>query len=54
MAAYHPGSATGHIPDDDLERYTMGAVTDERELAPLEEHLLWCHGCLGLVQGTED
>jgi hypothetical protein len=29
-------------------------VEEEEELAPLEERLLWCHGCLELVQETED
>ena len=29
-------------------------VTTEEELAPLEEHLFGCHGCLGLVQEMED
>ena len=29
-----------HISDCDLERYHLGMVKDEAELAPLEEHLL--------------
>jgi hypothetical protein len=36
----------GHIDDHDLERYHLGMVKDEAELAALEEHLLWCQGCL--------
>jgi hypothetical protein len=36
----------GHIDDHDLERYHLGKVTDAAELAKLEEHLLWCGGCL--------
>ena len=35
-----------HISDHDLERYYLGMVTDEAELAPLEEHLLWCSWCM--------
>jgi hypothetical protein len=34
-----------HISDEDLERYHLGMVTDESELAPLEEHLLACSSC---------
>lgn len=36
----------GHIDDHDLERYHLGMVEDEAELGPLEEHLLWCGGCV--------
>jgi hypothetical protein len=43
-----------HISDDDLECYASGEVEEEEELATLEEHLLWCHDCLDLVQETED
>ena len=43
-----------HISDHDAERYYLGMVTEEEQLAALEEHLLWCHGCLDLVQETED
>ena len=39
------GNLPGHIDDHDLERYHLGMVT-ESELAPLEEHLLWCGVCL--------
>jgi hypothetical protein len=34
------------IADLDLERYHLGMVTDEAELAPLEEHLLACPKCV--------
>ena len=34
-----------HISDHDLERYHLGMVTDEAELALLEEHLLGCPAC---------
>ena len=32
--------------DNDLERYLLGYVTDESELAMLEEHLLICERCI--------
>ena len=35
-----------HISDHDLERYHLGMVKNEAELAPLEEHLLWCPTCV--------
>jgi hypothetical protein len=43
-----------HISTHDAERYYLGMVTAEEELAPLEEHLLWCHACLDLMQETQD
>jgi len=42
-----------HISDEDLERYCLGMVTDEAELAPLEEHLLGCHFCIDRAQGMQ-
>ena len=39
-------SSMDHISDHDLERFHLGMVTDEAELASLEEHLLWCHSCV--------
>ena len=41
-----------HIAEDDLERYYLRMVTDEAELAPLEEHLLWCGECLTEPRGS--
>ena len=35
-----------HITDCDLERYCLGMVHAQPELAGLEEHLLWCDDCL--------
>ena len=35
-----------HITDEDLERYHLGMVEDEAELAPLEDHLLACAACV--------
>ena len=42
----------GHISDHDLERYYLGMVKEEAELAPLEEHLLWCGGCIDRGEAT--
>lgn len=44
---------TEHISDDDLERYYLGMITEE-ELAPIEEHLLWCHSCQDRLEETQD
>jgi hypothetical protein len=41
-----------HISDHDLDRYYLGMVVDEAELAPLEEHLLCCHGCLERAENS--
>ena len=43
---------SGHISDHDLERYHLGMVTDEAELALLEEHLLWCGCCIDLAEAA--
>jgi hypothetical protein len=42
----------GHISVENLERYHLGDVSDEAELAPLEEHLLWCASCVGRAEET--
>jgi hypothetical protein len=40
------GSASlKHISDHDFERYHLGMVTDETELARIEEHYLGCPEC---------
>ena len=44
----------GHISDDDLERYAMGTVKDEGELARLEEHLLVCGQCIERAEKNEE
>ena len=36
----------GHISNEDLERYCLGWIKDEAELAPIEEHLLACSECV--------
>jgi hypothetical protein len=43
-----------HISDEDLERYYLGMVTDESELAPLEEHLLACPPCVKRAEEAQD
>jgi hypothetical protein len=43
-----------HISDHDLERYYLGMVSDEVELAPLEEHLLWCTWCVEQADQIQD
>jgi hypothetical protein len=40
------GKLPGHIDDHDLERYHLGMVKNEAELAVLEGHLLWCGACV--------
>ena len=34
-----------HLTDHDLERYHLGMIQNEDELAPLEEHLFGCVSC---------
>lgn len=43
-----------HISDLDLERYHLGMVKDEAELASLEEHLLVCSACVERAQSTQE
>ncbi len=43
-----------HISDHDLERYHLGMVLDEAELASLEEHLLVCSDCIDLAEKTAE
>ena len=43
---------SGHIDDHDLERYHLGMVKDEAELALLEEHLLWCGPCIDRAEAA--
>ena len=43
-----------HISQHDLERYHLGMVKDEGELAPLEEHILSCHHCAGRAEEIAD
>jgi uncharacterized protein with PIN domain len=43
-----------HISDHDLERYCLGIVATESELAPLEEHILACPSCAGRAEEIQD
>jgi len=43
-----------HIEDHDMERYYLGMVTEEEELAPLEEHILGCSLCAERADETQD
>lgn len=42
-----------HISEHDLERYYLGMVKDETELAGIEEHLLWCPSCMDRATGVQ-
>jgi hypothetical protein len=39
-------AAYPHISDEDLERYHLGMITEEGELARVEDHLLVCAACV--------
>jgi hypothetical protein len=41
-----------HITAHDLERYHLGMVKDESELAMIEEHLLVCSDCIDAAEGA--
>jgi hypothetical protein len=43
-----------HPSDEDLERYYLGLVTEESELAALEEHLLVCHACIERAKDAQN
>jgi hypothetical protein len=43
-----------HISDHDFERYYLGMVTAEEELAPLEEHILACGPCAERAEAAQD
>ena len=43
-----------HISDHDLERYCLGMIVHETELAPLEEHLLACPSCASRAQAVQE
>lgn len=50
---HYPNMDMNHIPDHDLERYYLGMVTKEPELARVQEHLLWCEECIDRCEATE-
>jgi hypothetical protein len=43
-----------HLTDHDLERYHLGMVKDEAELAALEEHILGCAECADRAEASAD
>jgi hypothetical protein len=51
-ADYFP--MTNHISDHDLERYHLGMVKREAELAALEEHCLGCPECAERARAAAD
>jgi hypothetical protein len=57
MAVYgpHPHRArqAEHISDEDLERLIIGTITDEAELAPLQQHLLVCADCIERAEAAD-
>lgn len=42
-----------HISEADLLLYCLGVIRNEDELAPIEEHLLWCQECLDRVKALD-
>ena len=46
--------STEHLSDHSLERYCLGLITREGELAPLEEHLLCCPACVERAENIQD
>ena len=46
--------STEHLTDHDLERYCLGMITQEEELASVEEHLLCCPHCVGRAEETQN
>lgn len=53
-SVHYPNMATNHISDHNLERYYLGMVSDEAELASLEEHLLSCDWCAERAEQAQD
>jgi hypothetical protein len=43
-----------HLDDHDLERYYLGMVTEEAELAEIEEHILGCAECAQRAEEVQD
>jgi hypothetical protein len=49
VSRYTASNAT-HPNEDALERYAMGVVRDDSELAAIEEHLLACPACVARAE----
>ena len=43
-----------HLTENDLDRYYLRMVTDDAELAALEEHLLGCAACIARAVAGDD
>jgi hypothetical protein len=43
-----------HISDDDLERYHLGMISEDAELAKIEEQILACAGCAERAEQAAD
>ena len=43
-----------HISDHDLECYYLGIISEEHDLAPLEEHILACASCAAKAEAIQD
>ena len=43
-----------HVSDHDLERYYLGMIKNEIELAALEEHILACASCAERAEEAQD
>jgi hypothetical protein len=53
QAMLQPTQFPRHIADVDLERYQLGTVKSEAELATLEEHLLACPSCIERAEAAQ-
>ena len=42
-----------HLSDHDLERYYLGLIKDEAELAKVEEHILCCSACVERAEASD-
>ena len=52
---YEPQADPGfHLSDHDLERYYLGMVQRDFELAIIEEHLLTCSECIDRAEETAE
>lgn len=49
-----PRPHNSHISGHDLERYFLGMVVEESELASLEEHILSCSDCALRAQEAQE
>jgi anti-sigma factor RsiW len=43
-----------HLSDHDLERYYLGLIKDETELAQVEEHILCCPACVERAEAGDE